>query len=263
MVCVTQNRLFPANSSRGFLISIVVASLFSLGILGPAGPPTAEAAPATDEEGFRFELTPYLWLSGLKGDVRIRRLGTEVDADFKDLLDHLDLGGAFVFEAGKGNWSGWFDGFYVRLKEGAERERVSIGAVVEASIIDGAIAYRIAEGPAVDVYAGVRRSRIDVEFELKPLVTLDGHESWVDPIVGARFLWELTDRWFAGIKFDMGGFGMGSDFTWNAQAGIGYRFTEHISLKGSYRYLSIDYDEDDFVYDTDMNGFQIGLGISW
>lgn len=115
----------------------------------------------------------------------------------------------------------------------------------------------------MDVYAGVRSNRIDVEFELQPLVTLDGHKSWVDPIVGARFLWELTDRWFAGVKFDMGGFGVDSDFTWNTEAGIGYRFTGNISLKGSYRYLSVDYDEDDFVYDTDMNGFQIGLGISW
>lgn len=90
-------------------MTILGACLFSLCILGQAVPPTAEAAPATDEAGFRFELTPYLWLSGLKGDVRIRRLGTEVDAEFKDLLDHLDLGGALVFEAGKGNWSGWFE----------------------------------------------------------------------------------------------------------------------------------------------------------
>ena len=137
MLCVTQNRRFPVYSSRGFLMSILVVCLSSLCILGPAGPPTAETAPATDEAGFRFELTPYLWLSGLKGDVRIRRLGNEVDAEFKDLLDHLDLGGALMIEAGKGNWSGWFDGCYVRLEEDAERARVSIGAVVEASIIDG------------------------------------------------------------------------------------------------------------------------------
>ncbi len=48
--------------------------------------------------------------------------------------------------------------------------------------------------------------------------------SFVDPIVGLRTEWELSDRWAAVVSADIGGFGVGSDFSWNAIGLVGYRF---------------------------------------
>jgi len=45
----------------------------------------------------------------------------------------------------------------------------------------------------------------------------------MDPIIGARYNWNITDRWKLMIRDYIGGFGVGSDFTWNAAALIDYR----------------------------------------
>ncbi len=48
----------------------------------------AEAQAVPTDEGWRFQLTPYFWAAGVKGDVQIRRLPSlEVDASFSDIID--------------------------------------------------------------------------------------------------------------------------------------------------------------------------------
>ena len=63
----------------------------------------------------------------------------------------------------------------------------------------------------------------------------------------------------------MGGLGVGSDFTWNFLAFMGYEFTRHVAFLVGYRILSINYEEgsghDLFVYDVTMSGPILGLAF--
>ena len=44
------------------------------------------ASPASGEEPWSFELTPYLWASGLHGDLSARGRTASVDSSFSDLV---------------------------------------------------------------------------------------------------------------------------------------------------------------------------------
>jgi hypothetical protein len=86
---------------------------------------------------------------------------------------------------------------------------------------------------------------------------------WMDPIIGARWQWNFNENWFLAAKGDIGGFGVGSDFTWNTQATIGYQFTEYFSTELGYRYFDTDYRDGDFSYDIAEHGAFIGFNFTF
>ncbi len=55
--------------------------------------------------------------------------------------------------------------------------------------------------------------------------TLSGHHSktFYDPILLTRLTYSIEDKWLFQFRGDLGGFGIGSDFTWQLQAYAGYQ----------------------------------------
>jgi opacity protein-like surface antigen len=47
----------------------------------------------------------------------------------------------------------------------------------------------------------------------------------------------------------------------NLLATIGYKFNNTLGVDLGYRYVDIDFKEDDFIYDVSMQGIVVGLGI--
>jgi len=68
----------------------------------------------------------------------------------------------------------------------------------------------------------------------------------------------LSDKWSLTGYGDIGGFGVGSDFTYDLYAAANYNFNPNISMVLGYRYLSVDYDDNGFLYDISQNGPVIG-----
>jgi hypothetical protein len=56
----------------------------------------------------------------------------------------------------------------------------------------------------------------------------------------------------------IGGFGAGSDLTWDVLAAAGYQWNDRFSLVAGYRALGVDYDKDGFVYDVVQHGPILG-----
>ena len=79
--------------------------------------------------------------------------------------------------------------------------------------------------------------------------------------MGLRGRLNLTKGWFAELKGDAGGFGVGSNQTWQINAGGGKEFKRRYALTLAYRYLSVDYANGPFLYDTHMNGLLTGFAI--
>ena len=52
-----------------------------------------------------------------------------------------------------------------------------------------------------------------------------------------------------------------SDIAVNAEAMIRYQLGNTFSLKFGYRYLKVKFDDNVFLYDISLDGFQLGLGI--
>jgi opacity protein-like surface antigen len=84
---------------------------------------------------------------------------------------------------------------------------------------------------------------------------------WWDHAIGVRGGAPITEKLSASGFADIGGFGVGSQFSWEIYAGLDYAFTEHVSAIAGFRYLSIDYDESGAELDLQTYGPVIGATV--
>ena len=71
----------------------------------------------------------------------------------------------------------------------------------------------------------------------------------------------LNDRLSLTGYGDIGGFGVGSDFTWQAIAALDWRVSEKSSASVGYRWIQIDYDAGRANIDLNMSGPIIGASL--
>ena len=92
-------------------------------------------------------------------------------------------------------------------------------------------------------------------------------KSWIDPLVGVNVLAPLSDRWWIGLRGDVGGFGVGSELTWQAYADIGFRVSNVVSIVDGYHALDMDYEDGDGLHyvglDVMVSGPQLGVVFSF
>jgi hypothetical protein len=85
-------------------------------------------------------------------------------------------------------------------------------------------------------------------------------EDWVDPFVGLRARYNFNDKYYLTGRADIGGFGVGADFSWHVNAGIGCQLSPSLFLEVTYRALGMDYDKNGYIYDMVTHGPEISLG---
>jgi len=274
---VTTGNGTPGQFGRGRIVPALLAGMLTLG----AGTAATAQTTAAQTSGWQFEITPYLWAAGMKGDVQVGTLPKiSTDVSFSDVLDVLDIGLMGAFEARKDRWGLLFDAIYMKLSMDATASRTGpgpIGATATANanlemkqtLLAAAATYRAVEGRSpVDVFGGLRYIKLEASAEINGsffaqtgTVSRSGDVDWVDPYIGVRIQHPIADRWTLVGYGDIGGFGVGSDFTWQAIAGVNYDFSKSVSGKLGYRYLSVDYDKDGFLYDMASYGVYLGVGI--
>lgn len=130
------------------------------------------------------------------------------------------------------------------------------------AILEAAVFYRFGDAsPSFDALAGVRYVSIDLKVDPGPLPTLSRDKDWADPFIGGRFQLGLSERWLLSLRGDIGGFGVGSDLTWNVTALLGYRLSKRTTLAIGYRHLDIDYANGNFEFDAQFSGPYLGLSF--
>ena len=98
-----------------------------------------------------------------------------------------------------------------------------------------------------------------------------GTLEWVDPFVGLRVRHELAPGREIQFLGDIGGFGAGSDLTWQLFAGYSFDFSiwQSTLLHGlvGYRALAVDYTQDSGAnknnLDLILHGPVVGLSVRW
>ena len=118
-------------------------------------------------------------------------------------------------------------------------------------------------GLSFDALAGVRALIVDVEIEAGRLPTFSRDKYWVDPIIGGRFHMGLSERWQLSLRGDIGGFGVGSDLSWNVSALLGYRLSERMTLAFGYRHLAIDLVSGNLELDLEFSGPFLGISFGF
>ena len=137
------------------------------------------------------------------------------------------------------------------------------------AIVQGLAGYKLPLGIpnlTLSPTVGFRYMYLDAKLGITPTgvpVTLSdgGSAQWIDPTVGLYGHYDITDKRFINALGDVGGFGVGSDLTWQAFGALGYNWTKTLSTSIGYRAIYEDYQDGGFVYDVTQQGVFAGLGI--
>jgi len=209
---------------------------------------TSSATPGTMEpvqqSEFEMLVAPYLWLINLKGTATIKGQSMKLDANIFDIIKESDSIFAYQQhnEFRHGDWGGFFDLTFADLtikQDGLGP--IPGGAALRMDMtflqVEAAGTYALAQwdGNAareeasvrVEALGGVRYTyqKIDMKLNLGgPQINLSEQIEFADPFVGVRALADFHNGWHMIARTDFGGFGIGSDFTWNGIALIGKEF---------------------------------------
>lgn len=250
-------------------------ALAALALLAGAMPAAAQSTDAPSAgDRWRVGIAPYLWATSLAGNATVAGIKSDVDVPFNDILKDLSLAGMLLVDAQKGRFGIAVNSVFARVSPDNEVNGVDIKATSDTVQLGVAPYYRVVDWAyrtsasgkplrlIVEPEAGFRFTYLRVELDVRhggPSV--DESESWVEPLVGSRFGLDLADRWDLTAEANVGGFGVGSDLAWNAQAFVGYRtnlFGVPTTLAAGYRALHQDYDHNDFRWDVTMHGPALG-----
>ncbi len=119
-------------------------------------------------------------------------------------------------------------------------------------------------GTAVDVLGGLRAWSVDGLVAVPAAaVSLAPGAEFVDPILALRVNTPLSDRWSLLGYADLGGFGLGSDFTWQLAVTANYQVSDRVFLSLGWRQLHLDYSDDGTEFDGSMGGPLVGATLTF
>ncbi len=234
-------------------------------------PPAASADEASE---WSFDVSLYGLAVGMSGDIGIGPINADVDAGFDTIWDNLEFGAMGTVRVGYNRWALSTDVIYMGL--GASRNGVTVD--FDQWMVEPTLSYRVCK--YFEPLAGVRYNNLSGELRGPNLQRrgpgilpgpglLDGPgvrsgtQDWWDPIVGANFHLPFARNFSFNVRGDIGGFGVGSDFTWQAFPCVSWQFAKWGSLQAGYRWVYIDYETGSgasrFKYDILNQGPQFGV----
>jgi hypothetical protein len=222
-------------------------------------------AGAADKGSWEFRVTPLVWAPSLYADANIGRnppTSTETS-----LLDVLDLAFMSTFEARKGRWGVIGEFNFLALSQKSSFAGGFLGAKTKVSgfMLGAAGAYRFYEDPVAnaDVFAGARFWSLDTEIKFRRIGTVERSANLVDPIIGIRGQYAITENWFVGGLAEIGGFGVGSDFQWEVIGRAGYRLNDNFAIAAGWRHLNIDLDDNGLILDATLTGPFVAVDVTF
>lgn len=267
------------------------------------------AAWAQDSKEWTFSMTPYAWLMGVSGSATARGQTIDVNAGVVDMFGKTDTLIPLMgnFEARQGKLAFGLDFIFIQMSAtpsfATQRDpkpwlsfSANAGANLKSTLIEleGTASYEVvrpADTTAIDGLVGVRywRATTDMTFGFTATGSIRSPEDtalftkgfglagastgtmdWADPIVGLKLRHELAPNHRVQLRGDVGGFGVGSQFTWQAFGGYSYEFSSGPSSWSAvlgYRALGLNYaagsGPDARAFNLVMHGPVLGLTYRW
>lgn len=261
------------------IFSIVFGAFFSLAVLADNEPVPLSAPPITSidqpntSSTWNFIVIPYLWAPWTNGSATIKNLTTSINATPSDLANNLAGAGEIHIEARKNPWSFIVDPTYLKLA--TDLPNKSIHEESKFIVSDFAVGYRALtlrndntnNFLDIDLLVDARYWDLSAELTIPQLsLTRSGGESWVDPVVGARAIYTLGEKWLFSLYADVGGFGLSSQSTWQTRLDADYKFNKYFGIIAGFRALGIDHSRSnwrEFQIKTTQFGPELGLAFTF
>ena len=213
----------------------------------------APAGASADGGEWEWELTPFLWASDISLNLSVNDTDVaNVEVDFSDLVDKLDLGALVHFEGRRGRGGFLLEVSYIELSDDKTitgRPPVADGTMVHTGLTQliaeaGGFVEVFGKDSGFDLLFGARLFDLSVDvdfvFPVAPDKSLASDESLVDGFAGLRYRGGIGERWIWWARGDVGA--GGTDLSWQGIFGVGLK----IGKKGDdalwfgYRHLEFD-----------------------
>lgn len=264
--------------------------------------------PIAASSPWEFKFSPYAWLVFDTGNLALGNKNSGVDTNIFQILGKVDNIYAWMSyqELRNGPLAVYANVFWTRMSFSDTKSGVipvgnfinanavaSAKVWVDLAIIEPGITYEFARwnsgkgSTSLDVLAGARYWYIksDINLEVTGSVNIpalgvsrtgagsvSGEKTidWIDPIVGLRMHHTFSPGRELVLQGDIGGFGVGSNFTWQAMGTYNFN-TEFAGYKlhpfVGYRAISIDYGQGSgrraLGLDLVQHGPVMGLNFTW
>jgi hypothetical protein len=218
-------------------------------------------------QDWQFSAAIYGWGPDTTATIETPRGPVTGELTFSEAWESLDLAFMGVVSAQRNQLSLILDTLFLKLSDDRATPGVLgfAGAEVssQVSIINAYAMWEVSSSSTgrLDVGAGVRfyNTDSDVSFTGGPVpLGFEIADDWVDPLLAVRYRADFGRDWYATAFADVGGFGTGSEFTWQGVATVGYRFTDSFSVEAGYRMLQSDRIEANGEIDLELSGPLIG-----
>jgi hypothetical protein len=238
---------------------------------------------AQDQPEWTFTATPYVWAMGASGSVTAKGQTLYVNATAIDFFGKTDTLVALManFEARRDRLRLALDTVFTQMvgTPGIATQRTpvpwlnfsaSAGANVKSTLImvEGSAGYELAQpfqATALDGLVGVRywHAVTDMSFGFNATGSIQtpegvglfsrsigiagastGSMDWADPILGLQVRHEIAPHHRLRLRGDIGGFGVGSQLTWQALGVYAYEFSSGATTWSAvlgYRAIGLDY----------------------
>ena len=257
-------------------------------ILPLALPASAQTGTVVQPDAWAWRASVNGWLPGVKASSQYSLPGggsISGEADASDVLSKLKFAFMGTLEARRGPWLFAADAIYLNLGDLKSKTTsisgpsgivtVPIDAGTRSDVkgfigtFEGGYAVLQTPGARTDVVAGLRYASLKTKLDWHlngptgGLATEGGVEAtkdFLDGVVGVRGSADLGSNWDFRYYVDAGA--GSSRFTWQALAGVGYRFNWGDAVLG-YRHLSYEFHNDRPISDVKFSGPQIEVGFKF
>lgn len=248
------------------LLAITGNLLMAGGDIAPVEPIVPEVV-EVENDSWNYYASVYLFAAAMGGETAG---GNNFDMSFSDIIDNLDMTYMGNFGMYKDKWTFQTDLIYMKLGTKPNTGLVFpeprlTNIQLKSWIVTPTVGYRFLESDQwkLDLLVGARYLYISPDITITTNIgstTRSTSGSGWDGIVGLKANYDLNEKWFMPFAFDVGT--GDSDQTWQAFAGVGYKY-ENFDVIAGYRHLEWEFDNssagDGALNSLDISGPIIGV----
>jgi len=235
----------------------------------------ANGAKVGNDDSWHFLVAPYGWMAWMQGNMTVKGNKSDIYTTPKDILNSLDVALEVHLEARKGNITYMLDPTYLKLSDKISNGIGSVEVTMKETLVDFGVYYRfmslLTQGTnnylTGETFVGGRYWNMDVDNKINTSITISQQKNWLDPVIGARFIYHINDKWRFSLHGDIGGFDLISKFTWELKLMGMYQFNRYIGIAAGFRAIGDDYKDgkgaNEFRFDNVMYGPVAGITFTF
>ena len=216
--------------------------------------------------------------AAIDGDAQIGSVTLPIDLSISDVFDALQMGAMAAYRAENDTWSFTADTTFMALGSTVKSKRDIVKGDIDVDqfTLMGTVGRRVS--PNLEALFSL--AYFDLSTDLKVTVrnpitqatitrTASTDASWLDPMLGLQYNVPFAEAWRLNLRGDVGGFGIGSDLSYQLLANVRWQANDRIGVVAGYRLIAFDYEDGKkdsshyLHFDQTEQGQLVGVTISF